>query len=126
MKTARGERRSACAMAAFVSRELSRPQNHPVTLRGTRAENPNNRRSKNIAGKPPRRFNCRPKHKAYWFPGRVCHFSSDQIPFPSASSPYWFLSLSFYLSFLPKSIVYTECLWHIPIQNDDLYDNGTH
>lgn len=72
----------AAAAAAFVSRGSSRPQNHPVTPQGTREKNPNNRWSKNIAGKLSRPFNCTPKHKAYWFPGRIfpLFFRSTPIP----------------------------------------------
>lgn len=61
----------AYAVVAFVSREPFRPQNHPVTLQGTREKNPNNRWSKNITDRLFRPFNCAPKYKAYWFSGRI-------------------------------------------------------
>lgn len=86
----RGE--SAYAVAAFVSREPFKPQNHPVTPQGTREKNPNNRWSKNITGEPPQPFNCAPKYKAYWFPGRIF-----PLFFPSIARPVCFLS--FYRNF---------------------------
>lgn len=106
MKAARGERKSAYTVAAaFVSRGFSKPQNHPVMPQGTREKNPNNRWSKNIAGKLPRPFNCTPKHKAYWLPGRIfpLFFRSIHVP-PSILSPCWSRLLPFVV--MSKSTVY--------------------
>lgn len=80
----------AYAVAAFVSKEPFRPQNHPVMLQGTREKNPNNRWSKNITSEPLDRLIALRSTKHIGFPVAFSHFSFHQPPIPIC-----FLSLYF-------------------------------
>lgn len=73
MKEQQEEEESECVHDGRVcfSRTLQTAESSGYASGDAREKNPNNRRSKNIAGKPRRPFNCAPRHKAHWSPGRV-------------------------------------------------------
>lgn len=108
------QRKESAYTIAFVSGGPFRPQNHPVTPQGMREKNPNNRWSKNIAGKLPRPFNCAPRHKAYWFPGRIFLLFFLSIARPRL------LSLPL-LQFSSKFIIYKNICNTFQLKNQSLF-----
>lgn len=94
-------RKESAYTIAFVSGGPFRPQNHPVMPQGMREKNPNNRWSKNIAGKLPR---------------LIARRGTKHIGFPVAFSYF-----SFYQSLVPVCFFSLCCNFHRNLSYTRIY-----